>query len=228
MLTSIAAIALPFALLQAEAPGPGSAAERSALRFNQCVALIDEDAVRAYEEAMAWAAEAQAVNAFRCAAMALIAQNRADEGARRLDSLGTAVNPAETGLRAELFSQAGNAWLLAREPGRARSSFTRAIAIIGVDPTQLPELLIDRSRAYAMEGDWRHAEEDLSRALDVAPTSALALRLRAAARMRQEVYDLAEADALAAARIEPENVENYLILGHIRESRRIGSPVEPQ
>jgi tetratricopeptide (TPR) repeat protein len=224
---TIAALILPFALLQAgvvptaEAAGIGE-------RFQQCVAQIDQDAEHAYEEAMAWAADGQSVFAYRCAAMALIAQSRYDEGARRLDSLGMALNPLETGLKAELFSQAGNAWLLAREPSRARSSFTRAIALMSSDQEQLPDLLIDRARAYAMELDWRHAEEDLSHALDQRPRDALALRLRAEARMRQSAFDLAEADANAAIAIEPQEVDNYLILGHIHESRRIGAPVDVQ
>lgn len=226
MINLVAALMLPLAILQAGAPNAGAA--RSAARLEQCVAQIDVDAERAYEEAMAWAAEGQSVNAYRCAAMALVAQNRADEGARRLDSLASAVNPAETALRADLLSQAGNAWLLAREPGQARSSFTRAISTVEADPTQLPELLVDRARAYAMERDWRHAEEDLSRALDLDARNALALRLRAAARMHQNAFDLAEADAVAATEIEPANVDNYLILGHVRESRRTGAPVEEQ
>jgi len=221
-MSTIAALILPFALMQADA------ATIAAQRFDQCVALIEQDAERAYEEGMAWANEAQALGGYRCAAMALIAQNRVDEGARRLESLAAVLNPAETALRAELFSQAGNAWLLAREPARARSAFTRAITTVDSDPSQLPDLLVDRARAYAMERDWRQAEEDLNRALDIAPENALALRLRASARMHQNSFDLAEADALAAARAEPDNVDNYLVLGHIRESRRLGAPVEEQ
>lgn len=228
MMTTIAALMLPLALLQA-GPAPGSAAAVAQQRFAQCIQLIEDDAVRAYEEAMAWAAEGQAVGAYRCAALALVGQNRFDEGARRLDSLGSAVNPAETALRAELFSQAGNAWLLAREPARARSSFTRALTTIESDPSQLPDLLIDRSRAYAMEADWRHAEEDLSRALDIRADDALALRLRAAARMHQRAFDLAETDAQRAftlANNEEDRVSAALVLGHVRESKRTGAPVE--
>jgi tetratricopeptide (TPR) repeat protein len=220
---TIAALILPIALMQADA-----AAASNTDRFAHCVAMISDDADHAYEEAMAWAAEGQSVSAYRCAAMALIAQNRAEEGARRLDSLGGAVNPAQTGLRAELFAQAGNAWLLARDAAHARSSFTRAITTIQSDPSQLPDLLIDRARAYAMERDWRHSEEDLSRALDIRANDALALRLRASARMHQNSFDLAEADAQAAVALEPSNVDNYLILGHVRESKRTGTPVEEQ
>jgi hypothetical protein len=216
---TLAALLLPLAL---------AASPAAAERFDQCVAAISADPNSAYENAMAWAAEAQSASAYRCAAMALIAQNRPGEGARRLESLASAVNPDDAALRAELFSQAGNAWLLAHDPARARSSFTRAIAVMQSDRLQLPDLLIDRARAFAMEREWRQAEEDLSRALDIRERDALALRLRATARMRQRAFELAERDALAAAALEPNNVDNFLTLGHVRESKRIGAPVEEQ
>ena len=76
----IAALFLPFALMQSGAAPAGPD------RFAQCVALIDQDAERAYEEGMAWAAEANELNAYRCAAMALSAQNRHAEAARRSKS----------------------------------------------------------------------------------------------------------------------------------------------
>lgn len=222
-MSMVAALLVPLMLAQTSAAPTGGA---TAERFAQCVALIDENPARAYEEGMAWAAEAQSMSAYRCAAMALIAQNRFEEGARRLQSLASAVNPENTGLRAELWSQAGNAWLLAREPGQARSNFTRAITTLQSDPQQLPELLIDRSIAYAQEREWRLAEEDLSRSLDIRPQSATALRLRAAARMNQRSFELAEADARAAVRLEPANQENTLVLGDVLESIRTGAPYE--
>lgn len=222
---TIAALLLPLALLQSE-PAPAAPADAEASRFQQCLAMIDDDAERAYEEGMAWAAEAQALGGYRCAAMALVAQQRYEEGARRLESLAGAANPERTVLRAQLLQQAGNAWLLARDPAHARSAFTRAIVTVQSDPRNLPDLLIDRARAYAMERDWRHAEEDLSRSLDIRGDDALALRLRATARMRQSSFELAQADAEAAVRLEPPNVDNHLVLGHVRESIRTGAPVE--
>ena len=176
-------------------------------------------------------AEGNALNAYRCAALALVAQNRIDEGARRLESLGAALNPADTAMRAELFSQAGNAWLLAEEPGRARSAFTRSISTVSPNDPGMPDLLIDRARAYAMEQDYRHAEEDLSAALDKRPNDALALRLRASARMHQSSFQLAEADATQAlqlARTEQDRIDAALVLGHVRESVRTGAPVDEQ
>ncbi len=220
-----AALFLPFALMQADLSAAGED------RYARCLALVDEDAPRAYEEAMVWATDTNAVNAYRCAAVALLAQGRTEDGARRLESLATAVNPANASLRAELLSQAGNAWLLAREPGQARSAFTRAIVTMRPGATELPDLLIDRARAYAMEGDYRLAEEDLSAALDQRPGDALALRLRASARLNQRAFPLAEADALAslnASTTEDDRVGAALVLGHVRESARTGTVVEAQ
>jgi tetratricopeptide (TPR) repeat protein len=225
-MTFAAALLLPFALMQADI-----AAAPQDQRYARCIALIDDDAERAYEEGMAWANEGQQLGGYRCAALALVAQQRYAEGARRLQSLAGAVNTVDAGLRAELFSQAGNAWLLARDPAQARSAFTRAISTMAPGAEQLPDLYIDRARAYAMEADYRHSEEDLSSALDQRPNDPLALRLRASARMHQSAFQLAEADAqqaLTVAATEEDRVGAALVLGHVRESIRTGAPVEEQ
>jgi tetratricopeptide (TPR) repeat protein len=216
----IAAAAFSLLLLQA-APAAPAAPDR----YARCTAAVEADAAAAYETAMAWANETQELSAFRCAAMALIEQGRPGQGARRLEALATAAEGHDAGTRAGLFSQAGHAWLLARDPAHARSAFTRAITTVGNDRDALPDLLIDRSLAYSAEGDHRHAEEDLSRALDLRANDPLALRLRALTRMRQNAFDLARADAEAALRIDPRNVDSALVLGHVRESQRIGRPI---
>lgn len=229
---SFAAIAITLALAQA-APGAGAAGQTTidaagSTHFQQCVAMIDSNPEQAYEEGMSWASLTHELGGYRCAAMALIAQHRADEGARRLQSLASSISPDATGLRAELLSQAGNAFLLAREPAQARSAFTLALTTLGSDPAQTPDVLIDRARAYAMEADYRHSEEDLSHALDIRPRDALALRLRASARMHQNAFDLAQADAEAAVALDPRNVDSLLMLGHTREAKRTGQPVIEQ
>lgn len=216
-----AALLLPFALMQAAPALPSP-------RLAQCVAAIEADPAVAYEEAMAWAADANSLEAYRCAAMALAAQDRHEEAARRFESLAVSISPEYASGRAELLSQAGNSWLLAREPSQARSAFSRAIVTMERYPEALPDLLIDRARAYAMEGAYREAEEDLSRALDQRPQDPLALRLRASARMHQNAFDLAEADARAAVALAPTDIDALLMLGHARESKRTGVAVEEQ
>jgi len=220
---TLAALLFPFALMQAaEAPTPTPMTTTLPTRFAQCVALIENDAQHAYEEAMAWAAETHEMSAYRCAAMAMIAQGRTEEGARRLESLAMGADAGLPAQRAEVFSQAGNAYLLARAPARARAAFTQSATLMANDREALPDILIDRARAYAMEEDWRHSEEDLSRALDLRPNDSLTLRLRATARMHQRAFELAEADAQAAIAADPRSVDARLVLGHAREARRTG------
>jgi tetratricopeptide (TPR) repeat protein len=211
------ALLLPFALLQSADPAPASAD-----RFGQCVAAIEADAEAAYEEAMAWAADGAEIDAYRCAAMALSSQDRHFEAAKRFESLAVTISHTEASLRAELSSQAGNSYLLAREGALARAILTQAVTLMASDAEALPDLLIDRARAYAMEGDWRHSEEDLSRALDLRADDPLALRLRAEARMRQNAMQLALADAERAVTLEPASVDARLVLGNVREARRTG------
>lgn len=202
--------------------GQAAAADPSMERLAHCIAAVEADNEAGYEEAMRWAADTRDISAYRCAAMAVVAQGRYEEGGRRLESLAVSSDAGEAGVRAAIFSQAGNAYLLARAAARARAAFTQAITLAGANNEALPDLLIDRARAYAMERDWRRAEEDLSHALDLRADDALALRLRAETRMRQNAFDLAEADAAAAVRVAPRDVDAHLVLGHVREAKRTG------
>ncbi|MGE0044518.1 MAG: hypothetical protein AB7J28_15300 [Hyphomonadaceae bacterium] len=221
----LAAAAFSLGLLFAQAATPAALAEPAqwgSARFQQCVATIESDPEGAYESAMAWANEANDLEAFRCAARALIGQGRFDQGARRLESLGTAAEGHDAYTRAGLFTEAGHAYLQADDPSHARGAFTRAIASIGNDTANLPDLLIDRASAYAEERDWRNAEEDLNRSLDLRPDDAAAYRMRAMVRMRQNALDLALADAERAVALDPRSVDSALVLGHVRETRRLG------
>src|SRR5262245_26568049 len=97
---SLAVLILPIALMQA-----ADASQAAQSRFEQCVAMIDRGAEHAYEEGMAWAAETHEIGGYRCAAMALIAQQRFEEGARRLESLAGIAPSEHAGLRADILSQ---------------------------------------------------------------------------------------------------------------------------
>lgn len=221
----LAAAAFSLGLLFAQAATPaaqGAPAQWGSGRYQQCIAGIERDPEAAYEGAMAWANEANDLEAFRCAAHALIGQGRYDQAARRLESLGTVSEGHDAYTRASLFTEAGHAYLQARDPSHARGAFTRAIASVGADTANLPELLIDRASAYAEERDWRNAEEDLNRALDLRPDDPVAYRMRAMMRMRLNALDLALADAERAVQLDPRSVDSALVLGHVRETRRLG------
>jgi tetratricopeptide (TPR) repeat protein len=205
-------------------PLPTNVSEATWLQ--SCIALTETDPARAYEEGMAWSNETSRTAGYRCAAVALVELGRPEAAARRFEALGGPLNTADPVLRAELLSQAGAAWILAGAPAQAVGPLGRAIALMQDESDYLPDLLIERAEAYALMGEWRQAEEDLNRALDIRGADALALRLRSETRMRQSVFALAVADAEAAVAADPQSVEARLALGRAREAQRLGQPID--
>lgn len=146
-------------------------------RYQQCVELTRTNAQGAYNQALAWHSGGGGVAAEHCGALALVQLKRYDEAAPRLDAL--ARQAGLTGaLRAQIYDQAGNAWLLAEQGGKAESSFTSALAYAPRDV----DVLADRARARATRKDWLGAEADLSAALAVDANRSDLLVLRASAR----------------------------------------------
>ena len=112
--------------------------------------------------------------------MALVELKRYPEAAARLDALGRA--PGMGDLRATVFDQAGNAWMLAGNAAQAVASFSAALALSANDA----DLYADLARAQAMQKDWREVESDLNAALALQPKRADLLVLRASACRRRE------------------------------------------
>ena len=81
----------------------------------------------------AWAASGRGRMAVppaeHCSAVALVGLKRYSEAAAKLDALGQA--PGVGNLRASLFDQAGNAWLLVNDAAHAAASFQAALALSG-------------------------------------------------------------------------------------------------
>lgn len=204
------------------APAVQAGALEKQARLKACIAKVEAKPEEALEEASAWSAQTHNREAAVCKALALIALKRVPEGALLLEQLADAGDGGDAGTRAGIYSQAGNARLLDLDPDKALADFSAALKY---SPDE-PDLLVDRSRAYALIGDWRHAEEDLSAALDKRPTDAFALALRAEARLQQNVFDLAEKDAEAAVALAPKDVSALLVRGRAREAKRLGKKPE--
>jgi tetratricopeptide (TPR) repeat protein len=203
-----------FALVQALQTAPMDGASTPS-RYDACVAAIQQDAASAYETAQAWAHEEKSIEAKSCAALALIELNRPREAAERYDSLSLVGTETQ---RAEASARAGHAWLLARNAARARMGFDRALKLAGPDA----DLHLDRAQAFIMANDWKAAEEDLNRTLDLRADDGLALRLRAEARMRAGAFELAVKDAEDAVRALPKDVDALLTFGRAFEALRTG------
>jgi tetratricopeptide (TPR) repeat protein len=174
------------------------AARAASLDYQQCIAIAKTDAQAAYSQALAWHSAGGGVSAEHCAALALVQLRRFAEAAPRLEVL-AAEQSVEQAMRAQLYDQAGNAWLLGENPAQAEADFSSALSYAARDV----DVLADRARARAAAKNWTGAEADLTTALNVDPDRADLLVLRASARHAAGRKMEAQADIERALDIFP-------------------------
>ena len=147
---------LALALLAALIAGPAGGAaggfiDRSGdgdarRRYADCTALIASNPGAAFDSALAWRYEACGAPAWHCVGLSLVALGYHAEAGEVFERMAEDMAPGRDSLRAQVLGQAGQAWLQAGEPGRARAVLDAALEL---DPVN-PELLIDRAQAGSM------------------------------------------------------------------------------
>jgi tetratricopeptide (TPR) repeat protein len=147
-------------------------------QYEHCLSRASISANDALREALEWQKAGGGPASDHCLAVALVGLHRYSEAATKLDALAHGGFTSDPSMRAALFDQAGNAWLLAGRADNAIGSFTAALAI---DPSDA-DVLADRARANAAQSNWARADSDLSAALLVDPSRADLLVLRGSAR----------------------------------------------
>jgi len=196
------------ALAQATALDDPSIGGRN--RYDNCLLLIRSAPQNALNAATDWEKAGGGASAQHCEAVALVALRRYADAAGKLDDL--ARNAGSSAERADLYDQAGNAWLLGRNANNAQSSFTAAIGFSGRDP----DLYLDRARSFALKKDWLSAENDLSAALKIAPSRIDIFVLRASARHAMGKKADARADIDQALKLSPSNAEALEMRGDFK------------
>ena len=181
-----------------------------ATRYERCMALAAARPVLALAAARGW--REGGASAVHCEAVALVGVGRYSEAALKLDGLARDPAIIDSVHRADLFDQAGNAWLLAHKSGPAQSSFSEALRL---EPGN-PDLLADRARAKALDADWTGADSDLSAALTRDPRRPDLLVLRASARRALHRLKEALADVEAALRLKPNDAEALVERGALK------------
>lgn len=179
------------------------------LRYQNCLSLANLNPTAALGVAAEWSKNKGGAPAQHCGAMALAELHRYPEAAARLDALGRAPDLGK--LRASVFDQAGNAWMLAGNAAKAAASFSAALALSASDA----DLYADLARAQAMQKAWPEVEADLNAALALQPKRVDLLVLRASARAAQGKLEAARDDTNAALKIKPNSAEALVQRGEI-------------
>jgi len=192
----------------AQPPRSDEADEQS---YDRCMALAKRDPAAARDFAQRWAERGGEHPADHCFAVALIGLKQYREGAGRLDALVQAMVHAPAALRAEVYDQAGQAWLLAGDPSRAYADESSALSLVPNDP----DLLLDRAEAAGEAGWFDKAVADLNLVLRANPRRVDALIYRATAYRELNRLDAAYADADAAVGLAPDSAPALLERGNI-------------
>ncbi len=225
LVCSAANTASAQSLYELSQPTPVSASPRdwdaiARERYVQCLRLVESDPTEAYESALGWRSEGGGAAARHCIASALIKLGQFAEGASRLEATASAPDAGDEVIRADLLGQAGGAWLQADEPAEAERALTQALLLRPGDP----DILVDRAIAYAVQGQFRSAVEDLSIALASRPSDLDALRLRANAWAELGRYEDAARDVARGLAYAPNDLELLLVRGRVRQALGAATP----
>jgi tetratricopeptide (TPR) repeat protein len=192
-------------------PASALAQAQDAATYDKCLALARKTPADGFETGSSWRDHGGGVPAEHCVAIALVGLKQYGEAATRLETLAAKMVRESDALRAEVLSQAAEAWSEGGQPKNADSDLTEAIKLAPKNA----EYLVDRAVARAQYQDYKNAVDDLNRALAQGPR-ADALAYRASAWRYLNDLKQAHADAEASVKLDPGLVAGWLELGNIK------------
>ena len=185
-----------------------------AQHYRACMILVQRDPDAAFDAAVNWAELGGGDAARHCLAAALMGKGQYAEAAGRFRALAQDIK-AEAVMKADLLGHAGQAWLMAGQPGLAYGALTTALELKPDDA----ELLMDRSAALAGLGSYAEAVADLDRVIAGDPGRTDAWVFRASAKRLNDDLEGAATDAGRALELESLHPEGLLERGIIRRLR---------
>lgn len=149
----------------------------------------------------------------RCDGVALAQAKRWREAAGAFEGAAKLLDGARA---ADLWTQAGNAWLAAGEPAKAGGALDTAMVMgVGADDLAKGELRLDRARAAVAAGDLEAGRTVLDQALALAPADPLAWLLSATLARRMGQPARAATDIAEALKRAPDDASVQLEAGNI-------------
>lgn len=187
-------------------------------RYEQCLELAAKDAPAAEKEASSWMLGGGTFLAHQCLGLSYTARGRWSAGAAEFEIAARGADVARDDRAAYFWAQAGNAWLAAREAGKARAALDAALAPHSLVGLQSGEAYLDRARAYVATGDMAAARADLDHAVVEAERDPLAWLLSATLARRTGDLARARKDIGEALRRAADDASVQLEAGNIAAS----------
>jgi len=174
--------------------------------YTNCMALARKEPLKALPLAEKWKAEGGGLGARHCVAIAMFEAGKPVQAATQLEAIARDMGQERPGLRAELWAQAGQAWIDAGQAENAAAAQSQALELKSQDA----ELWVDRGLSYAAMRAWPRAISDFDHALALRANNVEILVLRAAAWRNAGDPAKALADADRALNIAPDHSEALL------------------
>jgi len=198
-------------------PGPPALETRPdhVRRYNECMQLARMEPLRALPAAEKWIVEGGGMGARHCVAVAMFQSGKHAQAAAQFEAIARDMGQDRPGLRAELYAQAGQAWMESGAAERAAAAQSRALEL----KTNDPDLWVDRGLSYAAMQSWPRAISDFDQAIRLRQDDVEVLVLRAAAWRNARDPGRALVDVNRALSISPDNSEALLERGMIHLAR---------
>ena len=215
LLLSSAAGAQPIPVIpaqpQPQIPGPGTLdlPPDHQRRYAECMKLARGEPLKALPMAEKWMGEGGGLGARHCVALAMFQSGKYAQAAAQFEAMARDMGQERPGLRAELWAQAGQAWMEAGAAEKASQAQSRALEL----KTDDPDLWVDRGLSYAAMQAWPRAIGDFDRAIRLRQDDVEVLVLRAAAWRNARDPRRALEDANRALTIAPDHSEALLERG---------------
>ena len=218
---------IPILLALAAAQSdPSAQAAADEARFRTCSELVRTSPERGLEAANAWRIEGGGFHARQCLGLAYVALDRWAQAAAVYEDAARDAASAQDPRSADLWVQAGNAWLAAGEATKAVLALDSALATTNLTDELRGEVHLDRARAMVSLGNDGGARQDLDRALQLVPGDPFAWYLSAALARRENALPRAQTDIARALQLAPDNPQVALLAGTI--AGRAGNMAEAE
>lgn len=171
-------------------------------RWENCVELAVGDPARGIAEAERWRIAGGRFLAQQCLGMAYASQRRWISAGGAFETAAREAEAARDARASKYWAQAGNAWLAAADPAKARAALDAALATGNLAGLELGEAHLDRARTLVAAGDLGGARADLNQAVLKAADDPMAWLLSATLARRTGDLPLAQRhikEALARA-----------------------------
>lgn len=179
-------------------------------RYNECMALARAEPLKALPAAERWHQQGGGLAARHCVATAMFNAGRFAPAAAQFEAIARDMGRERPGLRAELWAQAGQAYIETGAIEKALEAQGRALDLKSDDA----DLWLDRGISFGLLRAWPRAISDFDRALALRRDDIEILVLRAAAWRHAGNPAKALEDATRALKAAPGHSEALLERGY--------------